>query len=63
MNDATDVDDDPLIALIYLLVREHLPFGKLEFLLTQVEANPQGFVFSSPEQLGYARSAAARLRR
>lgn len=57
--------DDPLVVFLYVLLRDHVPFGKVETIMRQqIENGMTGSGFlSEPTIARYARDLAERLQR
>lgn len=57
--------EDPLVAFLYLLLRDHLPAGRVEKVVMDVETMVphEGFVLTNGFQAQYAEALAARLQK
>jgi len=57
--------DDPLVVFLYLLLRDHLPFGEVEgIMMGHIENDKLGEGFLSEPTIGrYAKQLAERLRK
>jgi len=52
-----------LQAFLYILVRDHLPFGEVERIVMDLEQHPDSYTFSEEHLAEYAADLATRLTR